>query len=204
MRAPPQELVSRLQRAQVIARVGEMRRHLVLHRAVEEPAPAVGRSLHQPQIIGREGHHRDAAEEVVRIAHGLAVEPGSASSVPDRHLDLPFARVDCEAGADERLGSSEPHQLGELLRTERTQRADEIAGLQEIRLALAVRAEEHGRGGSERYPVVREVAEVARSDFPQDQRPTPSRRDRSALLRQRCGTGISPDNARPSSAWRPL
>src|SRR2546429_3934417 len=142
-----------------------MRRMPVLRRAIEQLAPALRAAFHDREIVGREGHGGETAEELVRVAHRLAVDPGGPPFPPHLHLDFPHAARKLESAAHERrLLAADAHELRELLRPQRPQRAEQVAGLEEIGLPLAVRPEQDRRAPSEFDPRLAEVAERARAD----------------------------------------
>ena len=180
-----------------------MRRHLVLHGAIEQAPTTVGRTLDEPEIVGRESDHRDPAEQLVGVAHRLAVEARRPAAVADRHLDLALAGIDRQCASNARLLRVDADELGELLGPERAERADQVTRLEKVRLALPVRSEEHRGERAERDALGREVPEVVHLDFAQDQRPTPSSRDRSGRPRPCSCTGSPAGNARPASSSPP-
>src|SRR5438270_2578346 len=116
-----EEVIARAQRAQIIARVGEMIGMAVLHGAVEELPPPFRPGLDDGEIVGREGDGGEAAEELVRIAHALAVEPRATAARPqvDLHLARPAGKLKLPADARRLLSAA--HQLDELLRSQRPQ-----------------------------------------------------------------------------------
>src|SRR5438132_8050309 len=142
-----------------------MRRMPVLRRAIEQLAPALRAAFYDREIVGREGHGGETAEELVRVAHRLAVDPGGPPFPPHLHLDFPHAARKLESAAHERrLLAADAHELRELLRPQRPQRAEQVAGLEEIGLPLAIRPEQDRRAPSEFDPGLAEVAERARAD----------------------------------------
>ncbi len=141
----PQELISRTERAQVVARVRQVRGVAILHRPVEELAPPFWSSLHHRKIVGREGHRRETAEELVGIPYLLSIDARLPSLRADLHLDSAHTARQLEPADDQRaVLRAEPHQLRKLLRPQRPQRAEQVAGLEEIRLPLPVLSEQHG------------------------------------------------------------
>ncbi len=82
-------------------------REAVEHRAVEEGAPPVGPALHHREVVGREGHHRDAAEVVVERAGGLSVDEGrphraAVGGQGQLHRDLALGALQHEAAGHPR------------------------------------------------------------------------------------------------------
>ena len=175
----------------------------MLYGSIEKAPPPIRRAFDEPQIVWREGDDRDPAKKLVRIAHRFAIEARRPAAVADRHLDLALARVDRERSAQMRLFCVDAHQLGELLRPQGAERAEEVASLEEVRLALPVRSEQHRGVRAERDALGREVPEVARLDFAQEQRPTPSRRDRSERRHPGSCIGSGAGNAGPAFSSLP-
>src|SRR6266550_498025 len=219
----PQQLIARAQRPQIRARVGEVGRMAVLRRAVEKLAPPFGSSLDDQDVVGREGDGGEPAKELVGIADCLAVHAGVAPFPSDFDLDFAHATRQLEASSHQRrLVAPDPDQLGELLRPQRPQRAEEMASFEEVRLSLAVRAEQHGRVPPEPDARIGEIAERARVDvekkhverisYPVQPRTSPqshafgaraataSRTCRTARRRPHCGTRTSQGTAEGASS----
>ena len=153
-----QQLVARAERAQVIAGVGQVGRVPVLDGPVEQPPPPLGPSLHERQVVRREADHCQAAEQLVGIAHRFAVHSRRSTAVRHRHLDLAHSSWQLEPPRDRGLLPSETHQLGEPLRAKRAQRAEQVAGLEEVGLPLPVRAEQHGRVRRKLHALIGQIA----------------------------------------------
>ena len=68
-----------------------MRRMPVLRRAIEQLAPALRAAFHDREIVGRESHGSQTAEELVRVAHRFAVDPRGAPFPPHLYFDFPQA-----------------------------------------------------------------------------------------------------------------
>src|SRR6266478_4977436 len=161
-----EDLVARSERPLVVAGVCQMGGVAVLHRPVEEAAPPLRASFDDREVIGRERDGGQASEELVRIAHRLAVDAGGAALAPDFDLHFAHPGRQIELPRHQRGAlAADAHQLRQLVRAQRAQAAEQIAGLQEVRLALPVRSEEDGGVARERDALLDEVAEVAGLDL---------------------------------------
>ncbi|EAU63734.1 collagen, type xiii, alpha 1 [Stigmatella aurantiaca DW4/3-1] len=140
-----QQPVAVLQRPGVVPALLEERREAVEHRPVQEGAPRLRPSLHHLQIIGREGHHRDAAEVLLQAGGLLAIHEGLPHPTAHLHGDLPLGPLEQKAARDPGPFRPPAHQLRQPARAQRLERGQEIEGLQQVRLALAVLS--HGDGG---------------------------------------------------------
>src|ERR1700682_4030918 len=138
----------------------------VLHRPVEEATTPFRAPFDDREVIGRERDGGEAPEELVRIAHRLAVDAGVAAVAPDFDLHFAHPGGQIELPRHQRGAlTADAHQLRELVRAQGPQAAEQVAGLQEVRLALPVRSEEDGGMARERDALLDEVAEVASLDL---------------------------------------
>ena len=128
---------------------------------VEDAAPLARLAAHDSQVLGGEQHRPDGPEDVTRTRLRRAVEAGPVGP-PGRDLDLDLQLA---SGRDHRRAQQGPFGTGT---HQRRVARDPVAAegrqvpdrLDQVGLALPVRADENARSGLERELGVRPTAEV--------------------------------------------
>ena len=140
-----EQSVPALQGALVGPVLAKVRGEAVEHRAVEEGPPDLRAALHHREVVRGEGDHAHPSEVVLELRGLLPVDEGLPDARRDLDGDLPLGAAEGEPSGDRGLLGPEAHQLGEPVRPERTERAEEVHRLEQAGLALSVRAHHHGR-----------------------------------------------------------
>ena len=149
--------------ADVVARLAEHRGPAVERRPIEEPPATVGPALHDEQVVRREADRGEPLEVL------LEARP-APSGFPSRNAVRPPASTrtstrrsppgPSKSPATVAPRGAEADELGEPDGPERLQRGEEEDRLEEVRLSLAVLADEHGRPRRRRELDRGEVPEV--------------------------------------------
>ena len=144
---------------------GEVGRVGAAQREVEPAAAVGGRAADQPEVVGTEGHGREASEQLGDGLGGVAVDARPPRALRESDLDCRAlvglqGDVDSQAGLG-RAGADERLDVGG---AEGAQRGDQSGGLEQVGLSLAVRADEEDAGCVGVDIREREVAEVHRPD----------------------------------------
>ncbi len=138
---------------------------------VHEPPPLPRVAPDQGQVLGGEQHGAQDAQHVTRPRHRAPVDPGPVGPARgDLQLDQQLAPLVDHGGAHHGPLGAVPHQgsvRGHPVRTEGGHVPDR---LNQVGLALTVRADQHARARLERHVRVRPRAEVADLEMPDEHR----------------------------------
>jgi len=143
-RAPPQRSVPGPQRSDVIARLPQHGRPPVERRAVQEPPPPFRATLHEQEVVRREGDRRQPLEVVVEAVLRLAVQRGGPGPVGDPDGQRPLATRPLEAARHLRPLGAEADELLQAGGAQRLEGREEGQRLEQVRLPLPVLSHEHG------------------------------------------------------------
>src|SRR5262249_24882089 len=134
--------------------------------AVEKAPPLLRRAAQdlQPRRgVGEDGHGADVARQRHALAvdeqHALFLVQTDGERLPDLALQRP---------ADEHAGRAVAHEAGQARRAERFGRGQEVDGLEQVRLALPVAANDEVDALVERDRRRGKVAEVVCGDAAED------------------------------------
>jgi hypothetical protein len=121
------------------------------HQQVVQELPPVGRiPLDQGQILRREQHRAQVAERVARLRGRIPVDPDPVRLARvDLQLQQDAAILVVHDAPDHRPLGADAHQRGVLSHPVAAVRGEIADGLDDVRLAVAVRADQHADAGLE-------------------------------------------------------
>src|SRR5258708_29600446 len=121
-------------------------------------------------------------------------------AIPERDLHLAHTARELKVTPHLRGAFAEADQLRDLLCAQRAQRGEEVAGLEEVGLALAILAGQDGGSRRHHHRPRLEVAEALGGDIEEENRATPSRTCRWERPHRRSCTGTSAGSAAAASS----